>query len=460
MSGHNKLTESEVINRIKNVHGDNFDLSKVVYVNSKTKILIGCRNHKDTFWYETSPGPLFKGVGCPKCGVKKIWKTRKRVTTSEFIDKSLNKHGDRYDYSKSRYKSAKEKVIVICKIHGEYTITPNNHLNGKGCPKCGLIKSKKTRLKGLDYFITKSRLIHGDKYNYDHVEYVNDRHKVKIICPIHGEFHQSLGGHCSGRGCIECGHEYRSKYHPRKLTLEVVINRCKEIWGDLYDLSQIVDYKNTSSKVKIICTKHGEFSTTINQLLQGHGCYECGLDRISDSQRIDFEEFLEMKKDVWGDTYQVKKDDYKSYQSFRVYCKTHDFYWETIGSNFLKGHGCRHCGITVSKGETRIEEILKDKKIKFLEQHKFVGMEYKRVLRCDFYLPEYNLVIEYNGRQHYESIDFFGGIEGLRETRKRDRLKEQYCQENQINFEIIKYDEIVEDRLNQIILDYSSEYVP
>jgi hypothetical protein len=73
-----KLSQSEVLSRIRSIHGNSFDLTKVEYVNTKTKILIGCKNHNPTFWYETTPGPLFKGVGCPKCGLDKVWKTTKQ----------------------------------------------------------------------------------------------------------------------------------------------------------------------------------------------------------------------------------------------------------------------------------------------------------------------------------------------------------------------------------------------
>tara|TARA_B110000902_G_C13792690_1_gene392762 strand:- start:70 stop:465 length:396 start_codon:yes stop_codon:yes gene_type:complete len=122
---------------------------------------------------------------------------------------------------------------------------------------------------------------------------------------------------------------------------------------------------------------------------------------------------------------------------------------------FLKGHGCRKCGFGNSKGETGIFEILKTNKINFIEQHKFFGMKSKRSLRCDFYLPEYNLVIEYNGEQHYKPIDFFGGLEGFNETKKRDLLKKQYCIENNIYFEEIRFDDVIKKRMKEILIKYS-----
>ena len=451
--GH-KLSQLEVINRIKSIHGNSFDLTKVEYVNTKTKILIGCKNHNPTFWYKTNPGPLFKGVGCPKCGVDKVWKTRKKITTEEFIRRSKVVHGNKYDYSKSEYTFSRKKLIVICKKHGEFKISPNNHFRGKGCKECGFVRSRKSRLKGIDYFITKSRIHHGEKYNYDLVKYVNSKKKVKIICPIHGEFLQQLGNHSRGFGCKMCGHKFRSENHPKKLGLEVFIKRCNDVWGGLYDFSKIKNYVNNSSKVDVICNKHGEFVSTPRQLLEGSGCYKCGLERISDSQRIDYPEFIEELRTVWGEKYHVKPEHYESYQSFQVYCKKHDYYWNTNGSNFLKGHGCRHCGFSVSKGENKILTYLKKNKVDFLEQYSFIDMTSKRKLRCDFYLPKLNLVVEYNGRQHYFPVEFFGGKKGLEETQKRDKIKFDYCKKNKINFEIIKYDESISERLKSILNRY------
>ena len=158
--------------------------------------------------------------------------------------------------------------------------------------------------------------------------------------------------------------------------------------------------------------------------------------------------------DIWEDKYDVKPEHYESFQSFKVYCKTHDYYWTSNGSNFLKGHGCRHCGYSVSKGENKIFKLLKKNKINFIEQYSFNGMRDKRKLRCDFFLPKLNLVIEYNGKQHYNSVDFFGGSKGLKSTQKRDEIKYDFCKKNKINFEIIRYDEDIELRVFEILEKY------
>lgn len=123
----------------------------------------------------------------------------KRKTTLEFIEESIKIHDDKYDYSKVEYFNSSTKVEIICKKHGVFSQRPNDHLSGQCCPKC--IGNHKKDTKS---FINDSVNIHGDKYDYSDVEYINARTKVKIICPIHGKFWQRPNGHLSGQGCLKC----------------------------------------------------------------------------------------------------------------------------------------------------------------------------------------------------------------------------------------------------------------
>ena len=126
----------------------------------------------------------------------------KKLSTEEWIQKAKKVHGDKYDYSKVKYYNAHTKVCIICPIHGEFWQTPASHLMGNACPKCG----GKTKLN-TDKFIHRAKEIHGDKYDYSKVEYINATTKVCIICPIHGEFWQTPAKHLSGKGCKKCGIE-------------------------------------------------------------------------------------------------------------------------------------------------------------------------------------------------------------------------------------------------------------
>lgn len=186
-----KLTNEEFIERARNAHGDKYDYSKVDYKGNGIKVCIICPIHGE-FWQ--TPRNHIKGSECPKCVGKY------RYTTEEWIEEAKKVHGDKYDYSNVIYKGAFEKVCIICKKHGEFWQKANNHLNGDGCKKCYNTK----RRMGLELFIIFSKNIHGDKYDYSKVEYVNSRTKVCIICPKHGEFWQTPHSHLNCRGCPVC----------------------------------------------------------------------------------------------------------------------------------------------------------------------------------------------------------------------------------------------------------------
>lgn len=132
----------------------------------------------------------------------------KKTTTEEFIKKSKVIHGNKYDYSKSEYISSKEKICIICPDHGEFWQLPGNHLSGTRCPKCAKKSRQDIISDTKEDFIRKSILKHGDRYDYSMVEYINSRTKVKIICPIHGEFEQLPSDHIRGYNCQKC-----QKYH-------------------------------------------------------------------------------------------------------------------------------------------------------------------------------------------------------------------------------------------------------
>jgi len=119
-----------------------------------------------------------------------------------FLKNAKNKHGELYDYSLVEYINNNTKIKIICPIHGVFEQRPNDHLN-YGCCECGGTKKLTT-----ESFILKAKNIHNLKYNYDLVEYVNARTKIKITCPIHGVFEQKPNNHLLGKGCKKCGIDY------------------------------------------------------------------------------------------------------------------------------------------------------------------------------------------------------------------------------------------------------------
>lgn len=142
-----RLTQEDFVARSIEKHGDKYDYSKVVLVESHQKVCIICKECGREFW-QTPSNHLF-GNGCPYCRGKHGWDKRGRITTEEFIRRAKEIHGDRYDYSKVVYTNAITKVCIICPIHGEFWQTPNSHLSGKGCKKCACSDSENNLVFGI-----------------------------------------------------------------------------------------------------------------------------------------------------------------------------------------------------------------------------------------------------------------------------------------------------------------------
>ena len=199
------FTTDIFIKRAKEIHGDIYDYSLVKYTNAKTRIEIICKEHGK---FTQIPYNHLSGKGCKECGFIENGRNRS-ITFEKFLEKARNIHGDKYDYSKSKVENYKTKIEIICKKHGSFFQTPNNHLRGKGCRECGMMSTlnhiQENCSSNTEDFIQKSKELHGDTYNYSKVDYINNHTQVKIICKIHGEFLQLPHNHLVGKGCRECG---------------------------------------------------------------------------------------------------------------------------------------------------------------------------------------------------------------------------------------------------------------
>ena len=150
-----------------------------------------------------------------------------------FIERAKEIHGNKYDYSNLQYKNYRTKVRILCHQkdekgieHGEFWQLPSKHITShQGCPKCRYLNRAR---KSTDTFIQQAKEVHGDKYNYDKVEYTKSSEKVCIICPEHGEFWQIATDHIQGRGCPKCGRIATAKKLTKVNTLELSSTNIEE----------------------------------------------------------------------------------------------------------------------------------------------------------------------------------------------------------------------------------------
>jgi len=418
-----KYTTDIFIKKSKEVHDNRYDYSLVDYINTNIKVKIICEKHGI---FEQIPKSHLKGHGCSLCngGTK--------LTNKLFIKKSKEVHSNIYDYSLVKYENTHTKVKIICKKHGIFIQSPNSHLMNHGCPKC-YGNDKKT----TDDFIKESKEVHDNRYDYSLVEYVNIITKVKIICKEHGMFEQKPVKHLNKQGCPKCGIDIR-KVKMTKSSKDF-IKESKEVHGNRYDYS-LVKYNGSSINVKIICKEHGIFKQKPVVHINGGGCKKCANIIISKSLTQDENIVIEKFKNIHSNKYDYSLVDYKSStKKVKIICKEHGMF-EQIPNSHLQGVGCPRC--YNSKGEEKIRNYLKNNNLIYKEQHKFNECRNILPLKFDFYLPEYNMCIEYDGEQHFKRYRFEKDDNKLLERQKRDNIKTLYCEKNNIYLLRIKYNNL------------------
>ena len=202
----------------------------------------------------------------------------KRLTTEEFIKRAKKAHRNKYDYSKVIYENCNKKVCIICPKHGEFWQLPITHIKGGGCPKCAGVKKHTT-----EEFIELAKKVHGDKYDYSKVKYINNKTKVCIICPKHGEFWQTPNTHLSGQGCPKCSYEHGRCNKVSSKTAwngkDGFIKKADIVHNNKYDYSK-VKYINNKTPVCIICPEHGEFWQRPDNHLHGQECPVCKTSKL------------------------------------------------------------------------------------------------------------------------------------------------------------------------------------
>ena len=263
----NKKLLNDFLAKARRKYGQKFDYSHVVYVNSTTHIQILCPMHGV---FSQTPKLHLRGIGCPKCG-REQRASQDRKTTAQFVLDSQKTHGNTYDYSIAHYKNNHSKLEIICSIHGTFHQEPWAHINGSGCPSCGIQTNSVKRTKSQKEILKEFRKTHGKRYDYSKVNYNGAFKKVSIICKKHGEFTQTPDHHKRGVGCSKCSHAL-PKYN--RSNSKEFINKSKLIHKTKYDYSKI-NYKNSTTKVSIGCKKHGLFYQSPFHHLHGEGCPRC-----------------------------------------------------------------------------------------------------------------------------------------------------------------------------------------
>jgi hypothetical protein len=303
---------------------------------------------------------------------------------------------------------------------------------------------KEKQMNVRDLFIVKAKKVHGDKYVYSKVDYTNNKIRVIITCPKHGDFLQTPNNHLSGKGCRHCGNEQKKLYTSNT---EEFIKKSQKIHGNKYDYSE-VNYHNCKLPITIFCPNHGPFHQTPNGHLNGSGCPEC----VRDSQTSNTEEFIQKSVKLHGNKYDYSKVDYQgALNKVTINCLIHGDFDQTPNDH-LRGCGCSSC--FESKGEKHIATILNSNNIQFIRQKSFDECRGKsNPLRFDFFLPELNVLIEYDGQQHFKPIDYFGGEKSLKKQQHLDTIKNKFASDNNILLIRVPYTLKNEEQIFNYLMD-------
>lgn len=379
-------TNEEWIERASTIHSNKYDYSKTKYTGAAYKVTIICPIHGE---FNQRASQHLRGEGCPKCGIERRADVQ-RVDVSQFIAAAKEVHCNEYDYSKVVYVNTHTKVIITCPTHGDFRMTPSAHVNSKqGCPKCA------GKNRSLPELIDRFKQVHGDRYDYSHVDTTRVYDVVTIMCPDHGPYTQSIKHHLRGLGCSKCS----GVYSPT--TMEW-IERAREQWGgERYDYSQ-VEYKDTHTPVTIKCVEHNHvFKQSPLQHLKSMGCAVC-TQKEQDAryhtkwQIRDDDESTKLADWDWiKQQNELGRSATEIAAELNVWPATVRLRFEKNNVEYIKR------AQSVSAAERQIRSIVESLNIEYVSNDRSVlgGKE------LDIWIPSRNLAIEYCGLYwHSESF--------------------------------------------------------
>jgi len=372
-----KKTKEDYIEEAKKIHNYKYDYSQIIELPKRDfRVNIICLHHGI---FEQSFHKHLSGDGCKKCANEKLGKEKIEKAKNKFINDVTIKHNNKYDYSKINYISAKEKIIIICPIHGDFEQTPNSHLNGNGCGKCANEKIKERMSIPWNIYKEDLQKIHNNKYNYSKVIWKGVDIDIIVECPIHGEFQIRPADHKRERGCPTCSKEIHIQYN--KLDTDRFIKKSIEIWGNKYNYSK-TNYIDSNNKLIIICKIHGEFNQLPSNHYKYEGCQKCCLKQHS-LISIEWLLYMEIKYSIKirhaenGGEYIIPNTRYKAdgyNEKNNTIFEFHGDFWH--GNPHVYESQKTNTIVGMTFGNLYEKTIMKEKKLKKLGYNLIVMWEY------------------------------------------------------------------------------------
>lgn len=430
-------THEEYVSQVQNIN-PNIEVLED-YAGANTPIMHLCKKH-NVKW-KAIPTNILKGCGCYKCKSEKI--VDKLFKSHEQYVKELSQKNPHIKVLEE-YAGVETPILHYCIKHDEYWMSaPCNALKGCGCNKCVSERLHDIKCKSHENYVEELYIKNPNVEVVD--KYINAETPIKHHCLIHDIYWDTSPTNVlRGCGCPECGKEKISIQNC--LTHEQYIDELKIFNPNVIVLEQYVDMK---TPILHKCLIHNiEWLTTPDSAIHGSGCIKCRSERISNKLCKTHEQYVNQVK-VINPNIIVIGNYINSHTPILHKCLIDGNEWYAEPSNILSGCGCSQCN--ESKGEREIRLWLESQHITYECQKTFEDCCDIRPLPFDFYLPNYNKCIEYDGQQHFEPIDFFGGQECFEYTAKHDNIKNEYCKNNGISLLRIPYFRNINEELNNFL---------
>ena len=396
---------------------------------------------------------------------------RKKYTINEIEEQARKIHGDKYEYDFSTYRRKSLKMRMIChkkdkngNEHGEFWQSMENHTkkNPCGCPKCAIEELSDKKRLTVDKINERLKKINEGRYFLpEETEYYSNTQKLRFICKKHGEFEAYVCNILKGENCPCCRSEKMSE--TLSLGIDEFKRRLKIVHGTNIETLEDSKYINNSTLIKLYChekdkngNEHGVFWGMPFNILTGGGCKKCKQKKLSMFHTKTFDSFLKDVKEIHGDKYKYDEKSYvDTHTNMRIFCpckdengNEHGWFLQTPHSHLI-GHGCPIC--SENKMEREIRNFLEKENINKKTEHTFEWLKHKSFLYLDFYLPDYNIAIECQGKQHFEKIEWFDKDDNFEIRQIRDKIKYDLCKEHGIKIfyysKLKKYDNFLGERV-------------
>lgn len=357
-----------------------------------------------------------------------------QYNTEMFIKEYKEVHGNKdHTFTRTIFVAARTKITVTCGTHGDFHKTKGNHFQGKGCPKC--VQEAVTRRqieKGKLKFFKNVIKRYNNFYVYFLDEYVDYHTEIRILCPVHGEFWETPRNHYNGSRCMSCKHD--ADILPQSEAEERLAK-----FGNKTLLFKPFKYDGNKTQIPWVCLKcghedHSEFNNLTHRT-NPSGCNVCFnfLTREQIDERINriVPTNITIAPFYYVGTEETRVDVHCSLcdRDFNVYL------WTLIAEKNPTACGCE----SSSKGEKEIREWLQLQGVDFVEQKRFTDCVYKQMMPFDFYIPDHNILLEFQGKQHFVFTPMFHKtIAGFKERQLRDKIKKEYAIDKGYNF--LEYD--------------------